>query len=256
MKTEKDLAEYTLERYRAYIEKLYSEKDSLRREEFISKTAWKDFVPVIEDDTARFLQLILEIRKPMKILEIGTSIGFSATSMALTAKKYGGDITTIEFNKTACEQAEKNFVKSGVDKFIKIVFGDAAEVISKLPDQSFDLVFQDIDNRLYSDLFADCMRVLKQGGIFIADDTLFPVIQIEDKYSSQIEPIKRFNQLAAGSAELISTLLPIGDGITIGVKRWIADKAHKSQIDFTFSLLMVKIDKDEDFFRFEKVMKK
>ena len=109
MKTEKASAIDTLERYSTYIEELYDAGNSLKRQEFISQTAWKDFVPVIDDDSARFLQLILEMKKPMKILEIGTSIGFSAASMALTAREYGGILTTIEFDKTAYDQAKINF---------------------------------------------------------------------------------------------------------------------------------------------------
>lgn len=91
----------TLEKYQTYIEDLYGTNGSLKRKEFVNKTGWKDFVPVVDDDAARFLQLILQMKKPKNILEIGTSIGFSATSMALTARKYGGKITTIEFDRTA-----------------------------------------------------------------------------------------------------------------------------------------------------------
>lgn len=209
----------TLEKYQAYIEDLYRVKSSLRREEFVNKTSWKDFVPVIEDDAARFLQLMLQMKKPKNILEIGTSIGFSATTMALAARKYGGKITTVEFDKTAAEQAKRNFERSGVDDIIQIKFGDACQIVPGFQDSSFDLVFQDVDNRLYPVLFKDCIRILKTGGIFIADDTLFPAMELDDKWNDQVEPIRRFNCLVADSPELDSTLLPIGDGIIVAVKK-------------------------------------
>ena len=209
----------TLEKYQAYIEDLYRGKGSIRRAKFISQTSWKDFVPVIEDDTARFLQLILQMKKPENILEIGTSIGFSATSMALAAREYGGKITTIEFNKTAAEQAKRNFDRSGVQDMIEVRQGDARKIVPGFSDGSFDLVFQDVDNRLYPVLLKDCIRILKTGGIFIADDALFPAMELDSEWKDQVEPIREFNRLVAAAPELESTLLPIGDGLTIAVKK-------------------------------------
>ena len=209
----------TLEKYQAYIEDLYRGKGSIRRAKFISQTSWKDFVPVIEDDTARFLQLILQMKKPENILEIGTSIGFSATSMALTAREYGGKITTIEFDNTAAEQAKRNFERSGVQGMIEIKHGDARQIVPGFSDSSFDLVFQDVENRLYPVLLKDCIRVLKPGGIFVADDTLFPAMELDSEWKDQVEPIREFNRLVAAAPELESTLLPIGDGMTIAVKK-------------------------------------
>ena len=219
MEKEKTLVPDTLEKYQAYIEDLYNAKGSLRRKDFVNKTGWKDFVPVVDDDAARFLQLVLQIKKPKKILEIGTSIGFSATSMALTAREYGGTITTIEFDKTASEQAKNNFVHSGVDNVVQIMFGNACQIVPSFSDGSFDLIFQDVDIRLYPSLLKDCIRILKPGGVFVADDALFPVMDLDNKWNDQVEPMRRFNRLVAGSLELDSTLLPIGDGMIVAVKK-------------------------------------
>lgn len=199
----------TLEKYREYIEDLYGGRSALRQKEFVSKTEWKDFVPVVEDDSARFLQLMLRMKKPEKILEIGTSIGFSATSMALTAREYGGKITTVEFDAAAAEQARRNFERSGVDDTVQIRFGDARRIIPGLPDSSFDLVFQDADKRLYPALLDDC----------IADDTLFPAMELDPKWDGQVEAVREFNRLVVDVPGLESTLLPIGDGMTVAVKK-------------------------------------
>ncbi len=209
----------TLETYQAYIEDLYCGKGTLRREEFVNQTSWKDFVPVIEDDSARFLKLILQMKKPKSILEIGTSIGFSAVSMALTAREYGGRITTIEFNKTAAEQAKLNFERFGVQNIIQIKLGDASKIVPNLSDSAFDFVFQDVDNRLYPALLKDCIRILKTGGILIADDTLFPAMKLGSKWKDQVEPIHEFNRMIAAATELESTLLPVGDGMVVAVKK-------------------------------------
>ncbi|WP_167957988.1 O-methyltransferase [Anaerosporobacter faecicola] len=219
MEKRNDLGIDNLVKYQNYIEDLYKESGTLSQKSFIDKTEWKDFVPVIEDDVVRFLKIMLQVKKPMKILEIGTSIGFSATSMALIAKKYGGTITTIEFNPLAQKQAEKNFLRYGVDKTVQIMYGDACKILPQIADESFDLIFQDVENRLYPQLQQDCVRILKTGGIFIADDTLFPVMDLGEQLKDQVEPTNQFNHMIANSSQLESTLLPIGDGVVIGIKR-------------------------------------
>ncbi|NNJ29310.1 O-methyltransferase [Lacrimispora defluvii] len=219
MRKELDLGTDTLERYQTYIEDLYSETASLQKKEFVSKTGWKDFVPVVDDDTTRFLQLILQMKQPQNILEIGTSIGFSTTSMALTAREYGGTITTIEFDPIAAAQAKINFIRSGVDSTIKILEGDACQIVPGFSDASFDFIFQDVDKQLYPSLLKDCIRILKPGGVFAADDALFPVMDLDSKWDDQVEPVGEFNHIVANSKELRSTLLPIGDGMIVAVKK-------------------------------------
>lgn len=96
--------------------------------------------------------------------------------------------------------------------------GDAKEIIPSLNGE-FDMIFQDVDKRLYPVLFQDCLRLLKKGGILAAEDTLFPVLDLEDKWHNLIEPIKEFNNLVINCKELKSTLLPIGDGVVVALKK-------------------------------------
>ena len=206
------------EKISEYIESLYEGKNDLARREFIEKTAWKDFVPVVEEDAARFLRVLLAVKRPKEILEIGTSIGYSAANMALAARAYGGHITTVESDETAAEQAHRNFVRAGVDGMVRILRGDALEVLPSLPDGSFDLVFQDVDKRLYARLLPDCIRVLRPGGVFLADDALFPVMDLDPKWDGLIQPVAEFDRQVAGSSAFCSTLLPIGDGVIFAVK--------------------------------------
>lgn len=209
----------TLGKYQNYIKSLYQAKTEQGKKEFIQHSNWKDFVPVVDDDTARFLQLMLMIKRPNKILEIGTSIGFSTLSMAFIAKTYGATITTIEFDKQAAEQAAINFKRAGVDKTIQMKFGDARQIIPAFSNNSFDFIFQDVDKRLYATLLNDCIRILKKDGAFVADDALFPVMDLNKKWSNQIEPIRQFNRLVVTSPALLSTLLPIGDGVMVAIKK-------------------------------------
>ncbi len=208
-----------LDGYRHYIEALYTSSTSLQRRQFIERTGWRDFVPVVDDDAARFLRVILHMQRPKKILEIGTSIGFSATSMALVARRYGGSIFTVEFDSGVAGQAQKNFETAGVDDVVHLIHGDALEIVPGFPDESFDMVFQDVDKRLYPTLLDDCIRVLKPGGVLIGDDALFPVMNLDEKWSDQVSPMDEFNQKVVAPPELESTLLPIGDGMMLAIKR-------------------------------------
>lgn len=200
-----------------YIEMLYEQKGEMNRREFINKTELKEFIPVVDDDVARFLKLIIQITKPRRILEIGTSIGYSATSMAYMVKEYGGRITTIEYDEKVAAQAKKNFENAKVQEVIDLKIGDAGEIIPDLKEK-YDLIFQDVDKRLYPLLFNDCIRLLNKGGLLLAEDTLFPVLDLEEKWHDLIEPIREFNEMVVSCPQLDSTLLPIGDGVIMAVK--------------------------------------
>lgn len=211
--------EGTYEKYQGYISNLYAKKSILERNKFVEQTGWSDFIPVIDDDAARFLQLMLQIKRPMKILEIGTSLGFSTTSMALVAKQYGATITTMEFDQKVAQKAKENFKRAGVEKQIQIKIGDAKELIREYPDSYFDFIFQDVDKRLYPLMLDECIRTLKPQGILIGDDALFPVMELEARWQDQIAPMQEFNKRIVNLPEMESTLLPIGDGMIVAVKR-------------------------------------
>ncbi|MFX1597003.1 MAG: O-methyltransferase [Promethearchaeota archaeon] len=206
-----------IEKLNAYINKLYKDKDFLSKELYIEKTELKDFIPVIDDDVARFINVIINSFRPKRILEIGTSIGYSTTSMALNVRKYGGKIITIEYDEKVARQAKKNFKQANLLDIIQLIIDDALKVIPNLKEE-FDLIFLDVDKQLYPKLFDDCVKILKKGGILIAEDTLFPVIDLNPKWHYLIPSIEEFNELVSSCSKLSSTILPIGDGITFAVK--------------------------------------
>jgi predicted O-methyltransferase YrrM len=201
-----------------YIEDLYKDNEELNKKKFQAETRLQNFIPVIDDDVARLLKLIIGINRARNILEIGTSIGYSTTSMARIVKEFGGHITTIEFDKVVAKQAKENFTKAGVADIIDVKIGDAKEIVPTL-NKKYDLIFQDVDKRLYPVLFDDCIKLLKTGGILIAEDTLFPVIDLAPKWHYLIPSINEFNKLVKNDNRLESTILPIGDGVTIALKK-------------------------------------
>lgn len=206
----------SIEDINKYINELYVDKSTKRK--FIEETELKEFIPVVDEEVARLLKLLLILHKPKRILEIGTSIGYSATSMAKVIQKFGGTLTTIEYDEKVANQAQQNFEKAGVSEIINVVIGDAQIVIPNLKED-FDFIFLDVDKRLYPKLLSTCVNHLKQGGLLVAEDTLFPVIDLDPKWHHLIAPIEEYNHLVCTNRELHSTILPIGDGVTIAIKK-------------------------------------
>ncbi len=202
-----------------YIESLYANKELTQRK-YMKDTKIKHFGPVVDDDVARMLQVLIMMTKPKKILEIGTSIGFSTVSMAQAIKSYGGKIVTIEIDTEMVRQAVENFKREGVDEQIEAEIGDARTIISGMNDE-FDLIFQDVgDKNLYADMLEDYVRLLKPGGILLAEDTLFPAeLDSESgEWAQMCKSLDVFNKTIVDSPRFKSTLLPIGDGLTVAVK--------------------------------------
>lgn len=206
------------EKITGYIDHLYEKKSFVKQEDFTAYMQFKEYIPTVNDEAACFLRLLIRLTKPKNILEIGTSVGYSTASMAFAVKEYGGQITTIEFDDKAADQAEKNFVKAGVSEYIKVIRGDATEILKNLTG-TYDLIFQDVDKKLYSALLDDCIRLLDKNGILLSDDALFPVIDLDEKWSDLVEPVRKYNEEVIGCPKLESVLIPIGDGVMMSVKK-------------------------------------
>ncbi|MHA2309841.1 MAG: O-methyltransferase, partial [Candidatus Thorarchaeota archaeon] len=178
----------------SYIAELYDEAYSPTVSEYVNFLGVKEFEPVIEDEMAHLFKFLLKLTKPKNVLEIGMSIGYSTTSMALAVKEHGGRVTALEIDENIVPQAEKAFKHYKVEDVIDIRIGDANEIIKTLDSESFDVVFQDASKRLYPVMLEDCVRVLKKGGLFLIDDTLFPVITERSEWSDSTRAIHEFNQ--------------------------------------------------------------
>jgi predicted O-methyltransferase YrrM len=200
-----------------YIDEIYKDSDKLRLDEYIKATGLKNFGQPIEDEMSRLFNILLSLVRPKKVLEIGMSIGFSTTTLALAAKRYGGTVTTIELDQSIVEVAKKAFKREGVADNIEIIVGDAIEVLKNMESESFDVVFQDSTKRGYPVMLEDCIRVLKKGGLFLVDDTLWPPIRPPEEWNDSYKAIDKFNRELL-KFEVESTILPIGEGCTIAVK--------------------------------------
>lgn len=202
----------------SYIAGLYDRQGELTKQRYADDTELKEFTPTVDDDVARLLQILLAVKDARRVLEVGTSIGYSTVAMAKTVRERGGRVVTVECDERVARQAQANFERLGVADCVDLRIGDARHVVPSLSG-GFDLVFMDVDKRLYAPLLKDCVRLLRPGGLFVAEDTLFPVLDLDPKWRYLVEPIRSFNELLAAEPELQSTIVPVGDGVTIAAKR-------------------------------------
>jgi caffeoyl-CoA O-methyltransferase len=176
--------------------------------------------PIVSKDSGKFLNLMVKITGAQKILEIGCSIGFSAMWMA-SALPPNGRLDTLEINKETAEKARKNFEKGNVGSKVFIHVGPALELISEL-EGPYDILFIDAAKQQYKDYLRLSLPRLKQGALVLVDNVLW-----SGKVASKNIPpddnitlaIKDFNDYFMDHPELESTILTIGDGLGLGVKK-------------------------------------
>lgn len=185
----------------------------------IQKKAYKEKVPIIPNDVVKFLCFILSLKRPEKILEIGTAIGFSASLMSGFISE-NGHIITIDRYKTMIDEAKKNIKDLGLESKITLLEGDAAEILPKLDDK-FDIIFMDAAKAQYIQFLPDCLRMLKVGGILIADDVLQSGNIAKDRYSvprrqrTIHKRMREFLKEISNNSSLKSSILTIGDGVAV-----------------------------------------
>lgn len=189
----------------------------------IEKEALDTFVPIIRKEMQSFLKMFLSVSKPMRILEVGTAVGFSAILMA----EYGPAdcrITTIENYEKRIPIAKENFKRAGKESQITLLEGDAADVLKEL-DEPYDLIFMDAAKGQYIHFMPDILRLLKPGGVLISDN----VLQDGDIIESHFAVTRRNRTIhkrmrdylyeLTHNEELVTAVLPIGDGITVSSKK-------------------------------------
>lgn len=189
----------------------------------IEKFALETEVPIIRKEMQSFLRFLLTMKKPMKILEVGTAIGFSALLMSEYAPA-GCEITTIEKYEPRIPIARENFRKAGKEEVITLLEGDAAEILKELQG-SFDLIFMDAAKGQYIHFMPDILRLLAVDGLLVSDN----VLQDGDVIESRYAVVRRNRTIHSRMREYLyelthhprleTSILPVGDGITLSVKK-------------------------------------
>ena len=181
----------------------------------------KNGIPTILEDGLNELLLILSIKQPKNILELGTSVGCSGIAMLKTLPT--AKLVTVEKIESIREQALANFEKYGVTERVTSLVGDSVEVVSGLT-QKFDFVFLDCNKAGYVKLYPLLKNLLNDGGVIFADNVLFRGYVAKEKecpkeYRTLVNKIDAYNQLASSDSDMITCFFDVGDGIAISYKK-------------------------------------
>lgn len=175
-------------------------------------------VPIAEPETAALLRFLCGVKKPLRVLEIGTAIAYSAILMA---ESCDAEIVTLERNEEMYKLATSNIEKAGFSDRIEVVFGDALETIDDLSGE-FDIVFIDASKGHYEDFLTKAS--LSQNGIFICDNVLYKGMTATDELllkrkTTIVKRLRRFISDLCENNDYYSALLPLGDGVLLAYKK-------------------------------------
>ena len=190
----------------------------------LKEYAKENNVPIIFDEGLAFLEMIIRLYKPKRILEIGTAIGYSAIRMSQVSNS---EIVTIERNIDMYNEAVKNIEKAGLSNKIKVIFKDALEAFDNVKDYEFDMIFIDAAKAQYTKFFNLYTPLLTDKGIVVCDNMLFHgLVEDEANYEKQsrsvrglIRKLLAFHQSLLENEDYITSIFNIGDGMSVSVKK-------------------------------------
>ena len=189
----------------------------------LERYALEKGVPVIRPQVQSLLKLLLAAKKPAAILEVGTAIGFSALLMS----EYGPKdcrITTIEKYEKRILEARENFKRANAGERITLLEGDAFELLGKLAGP-YDLIFMDAAKGQYIHFLPDVLRLLAAGGLLVSDNVLQDGEILESRYAvtrrnrTIHSRMREYLYELKHDDRLQTDILPIGDGVTISVRK-------------------------------------
>lgn len=215
-----------------YIENYLRDLKDIKDEKLLemSKYAEENHVPIVERESEEFINFLISIKKPKKILELGTAIGYSSISFA-KRNKCIEKIDSVELKEEMVEIARKNISDVGLDEIIHVHNSDAYDFLVDL-EEKYDLIFIDAAKGQYEKYFDSALKNLNEKGIILCDNVLFKGMIAEDSLVKRrkitiVKRLRKFLKDISSDERFISSVVPIGDGILL-VRR-------KDEEDWTFS---------------------
>lgn len=206
-----------------YIRAIRPESQGILKEIELKLANNEESWPIIKPEVASFLQFLLSIQKPCKILEIGTAVGYSSILMSQFLQ-VGGKIITIERFDLMQKQAKSNIKKANLQDTIIMLEGNAADILPTLEDGDFDFIFMDCAKGQYINFLPHCIRLLKDDGILVTDNVLHKGAVAKSKYlvprrqRTTHTRLREFLYEINNHPQLISAVLPFGDGLAVSHK--------------------------------------
>lgn len=220
------------ERITSFINSMNADETGIVGE--IEAEAIRDEVPIIRKETKEWIKTMLLIKQPLRVLEVGAAVGFSAIYMSQFLPE-GGRITTIEKWEPRIEKAKENFKRAGKEDCITLLEGDAADILKELEDP-YDLIFMDAAKGQYIHFLPDVIRLLAPDGVLISDNVLQDGEVLDSKYVVE----RRNRTIHARMREYLYTLknqegletsiIPLGDGVALSVKTGCGEKKFGNSV--------------------------
>ncbi len=201
-----------------YLREIIPPSDGILAE--LEEYAKENSVPIVQPETAQLLKTLVRMKKPSRILEVGCAIGYSSILMA---SESNANITTIECDEEMVRTARENIKKAGMEDRIYVIEKDAKAYFETLSGK-YDMIFLDGPKAHYIYMLNDCIRLLNDGGILVADNVLYKGMTADEEHvvKRKITIVKRLKHFIAAQMqrpELQAVLLPLGDGVTVAVKK-------------------------------------
>ena len=187
----------------------------------IKQNALEKHIPIIMDDTLYEIEKRMIKNRPLKILEIGTAVGYSAICFAKFLSE-NGKIDTIERDIERVEEAKRNIKEMNLEDKINILVGDAVEILPTLYEK-YDMVFIDAAKGKYPFFLAEALRMLTTNGTIFADNILYKGYVMSDynkhKQRTAVTHLRQYIKETTENPELETEILEVGDGLAITKKR-------------------------------------
>ena len=209
------------ERLVTYLHSLEQENSEILEE--IEQEALRDSVPIIRKEMQSFLKVLLAIKRPTRILEVGTAVGFSALLMSEYAPEEC-TITTIENYEKRIPIARENFKRAGKEQKITLIEGDAMEVLTELSGP-YDFIFMDAAEGQYIAYLPEVLRILEPDGVLVSDNVLQDGNIIESRFAVERRDrtihsrMREYLYTLKHHPDLETSIIPLGDGTAVSVKR-------------------------------------
>ncbi len=212
------------ERIESFLHSMIKDEEGITG--IIEQEALTDQVPIIRKETKDWLKTMLLIKKPERILEVGTAVGFSSIFMCQHISKTS-HITTIEKWEPRIEQAKINFARTKVEDKVTLLEGDAAEILHELAvngNQTFDFIFMDAAKGQYIHFLPDVIQLLEKDGVLISDNVLQDGEILDSRYVVERRNrtihsrMREYLYELKNNNSLDTSVIPLGDGVALSVK--------------------------------------
>ena len=189
----------------------------------LEQEAKREQVPIIRKEMQSFLKVLLRMKKPKQILEVGTAIGFSALLMCENTPEET-KVTTIEKYEKRIPIAKENFKRAGMENRIVFLEGDAMDILKELQGP-YDFIFMDAAKGQYIHFMPEVMRLLEKDGVLVSDNVLQEGDIIESHFAVErrnrtiYKRMREYLYELTHDEQLLTSIIPIGDGAAVSIRK-------------------------------------